>query len=125
MHLEFEHAAWLETQRRARSKHLRICAWRIGGEQSRRHIVGALRTKSRCSLWNTRDVGIQLEQRDARRVWLGFVPDQYVMHDIPAAWAHFYRLHPLRFREVRRNVEVFVLNDVVGGDVIVLGHFEY
>ncbi len=46
------------------------------------------------------------------------------MHDLAVARADLDRLHPLRFGEVGRNVEVLVLDGAVGWQLVVLLHLQ-
>ena len=55
---------------------------------------------------------------------VGAVVNQHVVNDLAVAGPDLDRLHPLRFGEVGRDVEVLVLDRAFGRQLVRLGHFE-
>ena len=128
VHLQLDHAAGLEPNRRPGPEDLRIRPGRVSRQNAARCLVLALRPRA-CALprlfrhHHLLPVGTQ--HGCALHVGLGPIERQRVVHDLSVAGSQLDRLNPLRLGEVGRDVEVLVLDHPVGRDLVLLFHFEH
>ena len=127
VHLQFEGAARLEPERRARGRDLHSGAGRVRRDQPLRQVleIGAARALApRATVGRGRVLLVRLQHRRPRDVRLRPVIDEHVVHDLAVARANLDRLHPLRLGEIRRDVEVLVLDRAVGRQLVGVRHLE-